>query len=374
MKVLHILTDTNIGGAGKAVLALADWANTNKYRGSMEVILPWKSALRPEFESRSIPVHESFYIDDKSFDIRAINSIKRIIKDVKPDIVHTHAALSGRMAARMSGRVRIVSTRHSMYDIKPGDTSPQKKSATHIINNSFSDAIIAVSPAVEENLKALGAPAKKIHMIFNGVPAAKVYEWDERDEIRARCGLSHGDFVACIMARLSGEKDHDTVLDAAKKIKDMDKGIKFLIAGEGPMEAHLKKRVKEEEINNVIFIGFVKNIVKVENITDLQLNASIGTEATSMALISGLSLGIPAVASDFGGNPYVVIDGVNGLLFPKRNSQAMATAILKIRNDKKLYDRMSFNALEVYETRFTLDIMGAKTFELYEQLLKGAGL
>ena len=138
------------------------------------------------------------------------------------------------------------------------------------------------------------------------------------------------------------------------------------------MKESLEWRVKTENIKNVIFTGFVKDIIKIENITDLQINASIGTEATSMSLISGMSLGIPAVVSDFGGNPYVVINGVNGLLFPKRSSQAMAAAIMSIRNNREMYDRMSFQALEIYETRFTLDAMGSKTFELYEDLLKGA--
>ncbi|MDR1558648.1 MAG: glycosyltransferase family 4 protein [Clostridiales bacterium] len=371
MKVLHILTDTNIGGAGKCVLALADWASGNKYNGCAEVILPVGSALKPEFELRSIPVREAERINDKSFDARAIKSIKQIIKSVRPDIVHTHAALSGRIAARQCGQVKIVSTRHSMFDLTPGDISLRRKFTTRVINGLFSDAIIAVSPAVEENLTALGAPRGKIRMIFNGVPRAEVYEWDRRAEIRKAYGLTQNDFVVSIIARLSEEKDHNTVLDAAKKIMDLDRSVKFIIAGEGPMESRLKKRVQSEEIRNVIFTGFVKEIVNIENITDLQINASVGTEATSMALISGMSLGIPAVASDFGGNPYVVADGVNGLLFPRRNSQAMANAITRIRNNRELYDKMSFEALETYETRFTLNSMGSQTFELYEELLRG---
>ena len=368
MKVLHILTDTNIGGAGKCVLALADWAADNNI-GGVSVIIPRNSALKPEFESRLIPVYEADYINDKSFNLRAVGPIKRIIKSVKPDIVHTHAALSGRIAARLNGSVKVVSTRHSMYDLKPRDTGFMSRLTSFLINNLFSDAIIAVSPAVEENMKALGMPAKKIHMIFNGVPCAKVLEWDKRYEIRGAYGIARDDFVVSIMARLSEDKDHDTVLDTAKKLMDIDSGVKFIIAGEGPQETHLRRRVKMEEIKNVIFTGFVKDIINIENITDLQINASVGTEATSMALISGMSLGIPVVASDFGGNPYVVNDGVNGLLFPKRNSQAMANAIMSIRNNAQTYESMSFQAMETYETRFTLDAMGRKTYGLYKHLL-----
>jgi len=227
LKILHILTDTNIGGAGKCALALADWALSNNYKGCVEAVIPYQSALKPEFEMRSIPVYEADHIKDKSFDLRGVRSVKRIIKIVKPDIVHTHAALSGRIAARLYGRAKIVSTRHSMYDLKPGDIGFMSKLATYTVNSLFSDAIIAVSPAVEESLKALGAPSRKIHMIFNGVPCAEVLGWEKRCEIRGAYGLTENDFVVSIMARLNEDKDHDTVLDTAKKIMDINTHLKI---------------------------------------------------------------------------------------------------------------------------------------------------
>jgi len=371
VKVLHILTDTNIGGAGRCVLSLADWEANSRYKGGMEVLLPHDSSLKPEFERRSIPVHEANYLNEKSFDLRAVESVKKVIKHVNPSIIHTHAALSGRVAARLFSRTKIVSTRHSMYDLQPRDRRIGRRLATRMISGLFANVIIAVSPAVEEYLKALGAPAKKIRMIFNGVPRAEIFELGRRSDIRKDYGIAGNDFVVSIMARLHEDKDHDTILDAAKWIVDVDPSIKFIIAGEGPLEQHLKSRVDKEEIRNVIFTGFVKEVANIENITDLQINASVGTEATSTSLISGMSLGIPAVASDFGGNPFVVKDGVNGLLFPKKSGRSMANAIRKIKDDRKIYDNMSFHAMETYEERFTLASMGSQTYDLYEELLGG---
>jgi glycosyltransferase involved in cell wall biosynthesis len=88
-----------------------------------------------------------------------------------------------------------------------------------------------------------------------------------------------------------------------------------------------------------------------------------------MALLAGMSLGIPAVASDFGGNPHVISDGENGLIFPKKDSAALAKAILKLKEDRQLYEKMSKRAREIYSERFTLDAMGEATYALYEQLL-----
>jgi glycosyltransferase involved in cell wall biosynthesis len=364
------MTDTNIGGAGKCVLALADWANGGRYKGSMEVVLPIGSALKPEFESRGVPVTELEYLNDRSYDRRAVAGLEQLIRGKKPQIVHTHAALSARIAARNAGNCKVVYTRHCVYQLGFRQTFFPRRLATRFFNNRLADAIIAVSPAVEQNLIALGAPRKKIHIIYNGVPRSRVIQLEEREKIRLEYGLSPQNFIVSIMARLVDDKDHDTVLDAAKLIGERDNSVTFVIAGAGPNEERLKARVANEGIKNVKFLGFIQDIERVENITNLQINASVGTEATSMALISGFSLGIPAVVSDFGGNPYVVADGIDGFLFPCRDSHELAESIMKIRRDRDLYDKMSFEALEAYETRFTLDIMGQKTFGLYEELLK----
>jgi glycosyltransferase involved in cell wall biosynthesis len=362
-----VLSDKNIGGAGKCVLALVDWSNGTKFRGSIEVVLPRESDLTPEFLKRDVFVTEIDHLDS-SFDSKAIKILHGIMKQKQPDIIHTHAALSARVAARKYKKAKIVYTRHSYYDQK---TKLLNKIPNWMINNAMADAIIAVSPAVADNLKSLGAPKKKIHIIFNGVPYAPVFQPDKRLIIREEYGLKPNHFIVSIMARLVKDKDHDTLLDAAKMLCDIDRSIKFIIAGKGEEEHRLKVRVQHEDIRNVLFTGFVNEIEKIENITDLQVNTSIGTEATSLALLDGLSLGIPAVASDFGGNPYVIVHGRNGLLFPKRRPIALVNAILEIRNNRDLYNDMSFQALEVFETRFTLDRMGSQTFALYEKLLRG---
>jgi glycosyltransferase involved in cell wall biosynthesis len=64
----------------------------------------------------------------------------------------------------------------------------------------------------------------------------------------------------------------------------------------------------------------VSEIYKIENIMDLQINASYGTEATSLSLLEGMCLGVPAVVSDFGGNPYVIEDGKTAF-FSKSGTQ-----------------------------------------------------
>ena len=80
-----------------------------------------------------------------------------------------------------------------------------------------------------------------------------------------------------------------------------------------------------------------------------------------------MSLGRPAVVADFGGNPYMITDGVNGLVVPKRDSAAMAEAILKIVRSPELYRTLSDGARSEYKSKFTSDVMTRNLEALYER-------
>ena len=121
--------------------------------------------------------------------------------------------------------------------------------------------------------------------------------------------------------------------------------------------------------NNVLFTGFIKDVDKLMSITDLQCNASYGTEATSLALLEGMSLGIPAVVSDFGGNPGVIKNGENGLIFPQKNAEAMADAIYKVYSDKEFYAKLSNGAKEIFNNTFTAVAMTQNIEKVYDKYL-----
>lgn len=123
------------------------------------------------------------------------------------------------------------------------------------------------------------------------------------------------------MARLNAVKGHKYLIEAAEQLKKEGRSIKVLIAGTGDMQEELKKSVKQKNLEDVvIFVGFITDVKPFLSILDLQVNASYGTEATSLALLEGMSLGIPAVVSNYGGNPGVITNGENGYLFESQNT------------------------------------------------------
>ena len=123
--------------------------------------------------------------------------------------------------------------------------------------------------------------------------------------------------------------------------------------------------------DNVIFTGFITDVDKLMAITDVQANASYGTEATSLALLEGMSIGIPAVVSDFGGNPGVIKTGRNGIVVPKQNSHALAEGLEKLLTDDELYKKMSAGAREIFNSTFTSKAMTENTENYYKEIIGG---
>ena len=367
IKVIEVSSDSNIGGAGRVLLILLKEMDRTKF--DVSVILPENSLLKPEIEKLGIEVIEVSGIAEKSLDMASISKLKKIFDERKPDIVHTHASMSARIAARLSG-CKIIYTRHSVFPPAKSISQGIGKIVNGAVNNFFSDRIIAVAEAAKENLTDTGVADKKIDVILNGVYPLTPCE--NKEEIFERFGISPNEKVISIVARLEDIKGHDYFIEAADMLLKEGYKAKFVIAGTGSYEEHLKEKVKalgQEE--NILFTGFIKDVDKLMNITYIQANASFGTEATSLSLLEGMSLGIPAVVSDFGGNPGVIKDGVNGFIVKKQNSLLLKEGLEHLLKDDELYKKLSEGSKRIFNETFTAQVMTRNTEKIYEKALGG---
>ena len=366
-KIIEVSSDTNIGGAGKCLLTLLTEFDRRKYE--IAVILPENSLLKPHIEVLGIDIIEVKGIADKSLDLKIIGTLKKIIKEQKADLVHAHASMSARIAARLAG-CKVVYTRHSVFPPPQLISKGIGKVANGMVNNFFADGIIAVAEAAKDNLTETGIDPSKITVILNGINGLTPQTEEQKLETRKKYGLSSDDLVISIVARLEDIKGHDYFIEAAGKLKEKGIKAKFVIAGNGSYEEHLKEKTKEMGLDDtVIFTGFIQDVPSLMNITYIQCNASYGTEATSLALLEGMSLGIPAVVSDFGGNPGVISNGDNGFVVEKCNADALADGIEKLICDDTKYKKMSKRCLEIFNAKFTAKAMTEQTEELYDKIM-----
>jgi len=369
IRVLNIISDSNIGGAGKCVLTFLKYFDRKRF--SVKVVVPRGSLLKPQIEQLGIKVIEADGIAEKSLSMEGIKNLKYIIKKSNPDIVHTHGTMSGRIAAKLCGK-KTVYTRHSVFEVNPKISRGLGKIINGNINEFFADRIIAVAEAAKENLIQGGISADKITVVLNGVEKLEKCSDSERTEAYKRFNVGENDFVVSIMARLEGYKGHKYLLEAVKSLKERGISVKAVIAGTGSIETELKEYAKKLGIENeTIFAGFVDDVRSLLSVTKVQANASYGTEATSLALLEGMSLGIPAVASDFGGNPGVIEDGENGFLFESRNSAQMAEKLEVLYKDSEKYSYMSKRALEIFNEKFTAEVYAENIEKIYDSVLEG---
>lgn len=365
IKILNVITDTNIGGAGRILIHYLK--NFDREKFDVYVAVPEGSLLIPEIKAVGYDVIETKFGKDESFEIPAVRELYKIIKKLSPDIVHTHSSLSARIAAYLAGVKSRIYTRHCAYDLPKSATTFPKKHISGLVNNTLSTKIVAVAPAAADNLTDTGVNPDKITVIMNGVEPVRVADDDEAREIKEKYGISDTDFVCSICARLEDVKGHEYLIKAAKIIAEKTKDIKFLIVGTGTIEAELHAMASELGVSDTVkFTGFMSDTAPVLAVTNAALNCSWGTEASSLAIAEAMSLGIPTIASDFGGNPSVIEDGVNGILYEKKNEVALADAVLRVWGDSELYKTLCEGAKRVFAEKFISSVMTRKLEELYE--------
>ena len=287
--------------------------------------------------------------------------------------MHTHASLSARIAAKIYGLSRIIYTRHCDFPISSKFKYKFVRKINQILNEGLTDKIIATSELAKENLIKQGIHDELIETVLNGVDGFSEITIEEKNSLREKYNLSENDVTIGYLARVEELKGHKYLIEAAKIIKDrnLDKSLKFLIMGSGSYEETAKEMVKNLGLEDiVIFTGFVSEVEKMLNIVDVQINASYLSETTNLALLEGMSLGIPTVATKCGGTPKMITDFENGILVEKANSKALADGIELILKDNEKFKIMQEKSKQIFNERYTSKVYAANIEKIYESMVK----
>lgn len=361
IKVLHVLSDTNVGGAGRYIFNLL----SNKEETSFEasVACPKGGELEKELRSRGIKV---FALEggESSANMSQIKSLRRIISQERFDIVHTHASFAGRIAGKIAG-AKVVMTRHSLIR---GRASSIKRLATRLTSRIFTDRIIAISRAVKINLIESGVPADMIIIIYNGIDTTK-FE-GIKGTLREELSIASDIPIIGMVARLVPEKGYEYAINAFYRVLKEYPNAILVIIGSGPLEDSLKTMCSELRIeDNVVFMGYRQDVENLMADFDLFVLSSI-SEGLGLSLLEAMALGIPVVATMTGGIPEVIKDGTNGLLIQPGNDIYLAENMVKILSNKDLAQRLGDEAKKTVAEKFSSKTMIEKTEKVYQEVLQ----
>jgi glycosyltransferase involved in cell wall biosynthesis len=159
------------------------------------------------------------------------------------------------------------------------------------------------------------------------------------------------------VARLAPQKDHRTLMEAARLVPEAD----FVVAGDGELREELERQA---DGSNVRFLGARDDVPELLASFDVFAFPSL-FEGLCLAVIEAQAAGVPVVATPVGGIRETVVDGETGLLVPTRNPAALAAAIRRLLEDRPAAEAMAAEAKRRVRERFSIERMVAETLRLY---------
>lgn len=360
VKVLHVLSDTNIGGAGRYLFNLIPDKNDN----NMEIIVacPGGGELERELKSRNIKVF-ALQGGESSTNLKHIRELRKIISREKVDIVHTHASFAGRIAGKLSG-CKVIMTRHGLGS---QDNGSIKRTLTKLLSNLFTDHIIAISRAVKISLIESGVPGNMITIIYNGINLSKFT--DVVPTLRKELGLDLNIPIIGIVARLVPEKGYEYAINAFYHVLKTYPEARLVIVGDGNLRESLKKMCIDLDIQGKVeFLGYRRQVESLISDFDVFVLPSI-SEGLGLALLEAMALGKPVIASEVGGIPEVVKNNSNGILVSPGNDKALAESIIKVLSNKTDSRIMGEKGQKTVLEKFSSNAMIEKTIQIYKKIL-----
>jgi glycosyltransferase involved in cell wall biosynthesis len=387
MKVVHIITRLILGGAQENTLLTVD---DQHHLWKDDVVLLSGPAIGPEgslvvrarqrgLDLRIIPelrreIHP--WRDWQSY-----RQILRLLREIKPDIVHTHSSkggILGRAAARRL-KIPVVHTIHgSPFHPFQSRRAYQVYRRAECWAAKRCDKLISVCDAMTDQYVAAGvAPREKFVTVYSGMEVEPFLNpIRPRDVVRSELGFGPEHVVVGKVARLFELKGHEYVIEAARVAAAKNSHVRFLFVGDGILRPQLEEQISRAGLSErFVFTGLVPpdRIPELIGAMDIVVHASL-REGLARVLPQGLIAGKPVISYDIDGAREVVIPGETGFLLPPRSVAELADAIVLLAGDPALRERLGQTGRRKFTDQFRHETMTKRLREIYQQVLSAAKL
>ncbi len=295
----------------------------------------------------------------------------RYAKEQNVDVLHTHtgtfwfSAIGGKLA----GIPAIVYTEHGRFLVEP-----MVRLVEDFISSRLADKSVAVSVELEDYLvKKVKFPARKMAVILNGVNTDTFTPGPKPENLLKEFNLTESTKVLGCVASFNPVKDHTTILDTFKIIKEKHEDVMLFFIGDGQLRDQIESKIKELGLeDSVILTGKRPDVPELLRLMDIFLLFSL-SEGTSMSVAEAMASGLPAVVTDVGGNPSLVDDGVNGILVKPKQPSKMAEAVGSLLNDDTKRESFGKEAVEKVKRAYSVRTMAKRYSDIYMEILRRKG-
>ncbi|MGI9456997.1 MAG: glycosyltransferase family 4 protein [Aeoliella sp.] len=352
---MRILT---IGAKSPINQALAERAEYDVW-----ALVPHHAAIK----STELPYRQIPYNFGRKLSFSSILQVRDTWKRAQPDVVHAfyprplaHAVLA---ATTLSAQTPIVSYRG--ITSLPARWNPDEW-VTYLSPKVSAHA--CESAAVSDALVAVGVPAQRCHVVHNCL--GKLPATTSRLAARQRLGLSENAFVAMMVANMRPVKGADLLLEAALACRELP-DFKVVLVGQ-VLDLRVEQLAKDARLANIVHLaGYRNDASELFAAADLFVMPS-RAEALCVAMLEAMTQGVCPVVSDAGGMKEAVRNGVDGIVCPREDVNALADSLRQLHGDRDLVARYAASAQQRARTDFSAAAMVERLAAMYTGLTRAA--
>lgn len=382
MNVVHFITRLIIGGAQENTLLTCE--DQHRDYGD-KVTLITGPGLGPEgsledrarragFDFRVLPeLHRAIRPWQ---DWRAYRALVGLLREIQPDLVHTHsskAGILGRAAAAKLGIPAVHTIHGASFHFGQNPLAYEAYRLAEKWAAKRCDKFISVCDAMTEQYVEAGiAPRDKFVTIYSGMEVEPFLAPPRpRDAVRAELGFSEGDIVIGKIARLFHLKGHEFVIAAASEVISQCPQVKFLFVGDGVLRSEFQQHIDSLGLSrHFVFTGLVPpdRVPELIHAMDIVVHTSLW-EGLARVLPQALIAGKPVVSYDVDGAREVVVSGETGYLLPPQSVDELAQALTILAADPELRESFGQTGRSRFTEQFRHQTMTRRIREVYADVL-----
>jgi glycosyltransferase involved in cell wall biosynthesis len=372
MKILYVITRSDVfGGASTHLRDLVAHASLQGVDAS--VLIGGTGEVYEHFLSKGFQVYTSPHLR-REFNIISdflfLLDLLRIVKQVKPGVVHSHSFKAGflvRLAYPfLKYQVKFVHTAHG-WPFSSGIPSVATRflgAVIELICSWLCDSIICVCNV--DRIAARRIPFfnyRKISVVHNGIPASENFH----DRANPSAVRNKNKVVFVSVARLDDQKNHASLISAFSSLNRDD--WRLILVGDGPRRVTLIELVSSLELTaNIVFLGRRNDVDDILSLANCFVLCS-NWEGFPISIIEAMRSGLPVISSNVGGVSEAVSHLDSGLLVQPSDTEGLASAIRFIMDNPALSIEFGARGLHIYRGSFTIEKMWSRTLEVYNEVL-----
>jgi glycosyltransferase involved in cell wall biosynthesis len=377
LRVLQIVASSRGGGA-EVVRCLVKGLDPQEF--ASEIVMPADGGQIGPADFEALGAHLEQLALEAGVKVGTWLRLRQYIGRGQFDVVHVHgarAALWGRLAVLGPRRPRVVFGVHGLSIVHYAGLRRLVLVSLERALRVVTDQTLCDSAAErEEVLKWRLALPERTRVVWNGIDLDRLLPPHlSRAAARAQLGLNPDAPVLVTICRLNKPRDFKTLLAGTAELVRDQPGLRLFIVGDGPQRPQVEGLVAQHHLEtHVRLAGLVPHVGDYLAAADIALLITAGWEGLPLSALEAMSVGLPLIISDVGGNREAVIDGETGLVIPPGDVAAFVRAARRLLSQPRFASQLGQAGASRAQAHFTLSTMAAKIAEIYRALageLKG---